>query len=67
MTITEQLGAAIADAKIRTGKLPRVCRISEQSLRNIMLGHQPTAATADKIAAALGMKWKMVSIKDDQQ
>jgi hypothetical protein len=67
MTITEQLGAAIADAKILTGKLPRVCRISEQSLRNIMLGHQPTTATADKIAAALGMKWKMVSIKDDQQ
>jgi hypothetical protein len=67
MTITEQLAAAIAAAKIPADELPRKCRVNERTIRNIRKGRPPTAVTADKIAAVLGMRWKLVPIEEGQQ
>ena len=66
MTITEQLAAAIATAKIPADELPRRCRVNERTIRNIHKGRPPTTVTADKIAAALGMRWKLVPIDEEQ-
>jgi hypothetical protein len=67
MTITEQLAAAIAAAKIPADELPRRCRVNEATIRNIRKGRPSTAVTADKIAAALGMRWQLVPIEETGQ
>ena len=67
MTITEQLAAAVAASKIPADELPRRCRVNERTIRNIRKGRPSTAVTADKIAAALGMRWKLVPIEEGTQ
>jgi transcriptional regulator with XRE-family HTH domain len=67
MTITEQLRDIIATATICAGKLPHVGRVNERTIRDILRGKaNPTAKTAERIAAALGMRWQLVKIEEEQ-